>query len=129
YRQLHRQALAAAAGLRAAGIGTGDVVAMQLPNSLPFVVTLLAAGLLGATVQMLHMPYRRAELGTLLRHGGGRAFVGLDRFKDETPVATVAQLGGPAVLVAVPGAPGGDARRPPNDTVSDTVSSTIGGII
>jgi acyl-CoA synthetase (AMP-forming)/AMP-acid ligase II len=106
YRELHELALTAAGGLRGAGISAGDVVAVQLPNTLPFVVTLLAAGLLGATVQMLHMPYRRAELAALLRHGRARAFVGLDRFKEEAPVATVAQLGGPAVLVQVPGASG-----------------------
>ena len=56
----------AAAGLHARGVRAGDVIAVQLPNSVPFVATLLAAGALGATVQMLHMPYRRAELSTLL---------------------------------------------------------------
>lgn len=99
YRALHQLASRAAAGLRANGIAAGDVIAVQLPNSLPFVVTLLAAGALGATVQMLHMPYRRAELSSLLRHGGASAYVGLARFKNESPLATVADLGLVRLLV------------------------------
>ena len=90
YGQLQRLATRAAGGLARDGIGAGAVIAVQLPNALPFVVVLLAAGALGASIQMLHMPYRRAELATLLRHGNARAFVGLSRFKDETPLATVA---------------------------------------
>lgn len=100
YRVLHRLAAAAAAGLRARGVAAGDVIAVQLPNSLPFVVTLLAAGALGATIQMLHMPYRRAELSALLRHGGASAYVGLARFKEESPLAVVASLGLVRLLVA-----------------------------
>ncbi|MBA3477562.1 MAG: acyl--CoA ligase [Lautropia sp.] len=92
YRELHQLAARAAAGLRARGVGAHDVVAIQLPNSLPFVVLLLAAGAVGATVQMLHMPYRRAELSALLRHGRASLFVGLPAFKDETPLATVSSL-------------------------------------
>ena len=99
YEALHRLVQQAAAGLHAKGVRAGDVVAVQLPNSLPFVVILLAAGTLGATVQMLHMPYRRAELAALLRHGGAMAYVGLARFKEETPVATVASLGLVRLLV------------------------------
>ena len=100
YRTLHRLASRAAAGLRAHGVAAGDVIAIQLPNSLPFVAMLLAAGALGATVQMLHMPYRRAELAALLRHGGAAAYVGLRRFKEESPLATVAALGLVRLLVA-----------------------------
>ncbi|MGE0799493.1 MAG: class I adenylate-forming enzyme family protein [Lautropia sp.] len=93
YRTLSLLADRTAALLRARGLGAGDVIALQLPNGRPFVAALLAAGAIGATVQMLHMPYRRAELATLLRHGRARAFVGLRRFKDETPCRTVAELG------------------------------------
>lgn len=100
YAQLQRLANRAASGLARQGVAAGDLVAVQLPNSLPFVVALLAAGALGAGVQMLHMPYRRAELATLLRHGGARVFVGLARFKDEAPLATVAALQPGMLLVA-----------------------------
>ena len=100
YTQLQRLVARAASGLARRGIAAGDLVAVQLPNSLPFVVVLLAAGALGAGIQMLHMPYRRAELATLLRHGGARAYVGLPRFKDESPLATVAALQPELLLVA-----------------------------
>lgn len=89
YADLHRTVLRVADALRTRGIGRDDVIALQLPNSLPFVVLLLAAGALGATVQMLHMPYRRAELASLLRHGGASVYVGLTHFKEESPLATV----------------------------------------
>ncbi len=92
YADLHRTVLRVADALRTRGIGRDDVIALQLPNSLPFVVLLLAAGALGAPVQMLHMPYRRAELASLLRHGGASVYVGLTHFKDESPVATVQAL-------------------------------------
>ena len=101
YAALHRLAMQAAAGLHARGVRAGDVIAVQLPNSMPFVVTLLAAGALGATVQMLHMPYRRAELSTLLVHGGASAYVGLCRFKDTAPLATVDALGTARLLIGV----------------------------
>ncbi|HZH07336.1 MAG TPA: class I adenylate-forming enzyme family protein, partial [Lautropia sp.] len=107
YRQLHQMAIAAACGLRARGVAAGDVVALQLPNSLPFVVLLLAAGFLGATIQMIHMPYRRSELAKLLRHGRPSVYIGLPAFKDEAPLSTVAGLGNVSLLVS-----GGDALHP-----------------
>ncbi len=66
-----------------------------------FVVTLLAAGALGASVQMLHMPYRRAELAALIGHGRPKAFVGLSAFKEETPVATVEAFGMVDIVLAI----------------------------
>jgi acyl-CoA synthetase (AMP-forming)/AMP-acid ligase II len=92
YGQLHAGARALAGGLAAQGVGRGDVVAVQLPNGLPFVLTLLAAQAVGAAVQTVHMPYRRAELAALLGHSGARAFVGLSAFRDAAPAATVVAL-------------------------------------
>ena len=100
YAQLQRLAARAASAFARKGIGAGDLIAVQLPNSLTFVVALLAAGAVGAGIQMLHMPYRRAELATLLRHGRARAFVGLPRFKEESPLATVASLQPDLLLVS-----------------------------
>lgn len=131
YAELHRHASLAAAGLRAHGLRAGDVVAVQLPNTAAFAVTVLAAGMLGASVQMLHMPYRRAELSSLLRHGKAAAFVGLSRFKEESPLATVAALGLVRLLVQAPAiaftgalaeapveAPAGDPGGDPGGAVS-----------
>lgn len=81
-----------AAGLAAQGLKRGDTIAVQLPNSPEFVVTLLAANALGVVVQTVHTTYRRAELGPLLAHGRACAFVGLSRVRDAEPVATVLSL-------------------------------------
>jgi cyclohexanecarboxylate-CoA ligase len=125
YADLHRLAGRAASGLRAQGIRAGDVIAAQLPNTLPFVVVLLAAGALGASVQMLHMPYRRAELATLLRHGGARCFVGLPRFKEESPLATVAGLDlGQRLVAAEALAPAGDTSPDGSELPDGAISWT-----
>lgn len=101
YGELNQQASQIASGLRQRGVRAGDTIAVQLPNTPEFVLTLLAAGWLGATVQMVHMPYRRAELEFLLRHGGASVFVGLRDFKNETPIKTVQALGLTRVNIAV----------------------------
>src|SRR5690242_11994655 len=48
WEALERKALATAAGLRARGIGRGDVVALQLPNTPEFVLAYVAIARLGA---------------------------------------------------------------------------------
>ena len=79
------RALRLARGLRDLGVGRGDVVAAQLPNVPEYLLTYAATCARGATLQPVHMPYRRAELATLLRHSGAKVFVCLSRFKDEVP--------------------------------------------
>jgi cyclohexanecarboxylate-CoA ligase/acyl-CoA synthetase len=82
YSDLHRRALGLAAQFRALGIGRGDVVAIQLPNGAEFILTYLATGYAGAILQTLHMPYRGAEIETLLAHSGAKAIVCLSQGKD-----------------------------------------------
>jgi len=96
YAALERRARSVAAGLAARGVGRGDVVAVQLPNTAAFVELLLGATALGAVVQTVHMTYRRAELVALLGHSRARVFVGLDRVRDDAPAATVLALRGRA---------------------------------
>jgi acyl-CoA synthetase (AMP-forming)/AMP-acid ligase II len=80
WAQLQDRVLRAAAGLRRRGVERGDVVAVQLPNSPEFVVAYLALCRLGAVMCPLHMPYREAEIETLIGHGGARfAICLLDR--------------------------------------------------
>lgn len=55
-----------AGGLRALGVGHGDVVALQLPNWMEFVVTALACARLGAVVNPLMPIFREHELGFML---------------------------------------------------------------
>jgi cyclohexanecarboxylate-CoA ligase len=84
-REFQLGALGLARGLAGLGIGRGDVVAVQLPNIPAYLLSYAAICALGATLQPVHMPYRRAELATLLRHSGAKLFICLSRFKDETP--------------------------------------------
>src|SRR3954470_24276558 len=56
--EVQRRRLFAAQGLKNKGVGAGDVVAMQLPNTLEFLLVHLAAARLGAVLCPLHVPYR-----------------------------------------------------------------------
>ncbi len=81
-----------AAGLRAAGVSAGDVVAVQLPNIPEFVVAYLAVCRLGAVMSTIHMPYRGSEFETLLRHSRARAIVCLSQAKDWSPAEAALEL-------------------------------------
>ena len=96
-RAFRDEALRVARGLRELGVGRGDVVAVQLPNIPEYLLSYAAICALGATLQPVHLPYRRAELTTLLGHSGAKAFVCLSRLKDERPpgLKNVVSLGEP----------------------------------
>jgi len=82
FAELDQRAKAFAGLLQRLGLRHGDVIAAQLPNSVEFIVTYLAAGYLGAILQTVHMPYRAAEIEPLLAHSGARAIVCLAAVKD-----------------------------------------------
>ena len=82
WRDLEQSVLATAAGLRARGVGRGDVVALQLPNTPEFVLSYLALARLGAVTCTLHMPYRGAEVQVLMRHSGARLAICLPQSKE-----------------------------------------------
>jgi len=81
-----------AGGLRNIGIAKGDVVAVQLPNTIEFVTSYLALCSLGAVMQTIHMPYRRSELASLLAHGRAKAFICLGETGDYSPATTAQAL-------------------------------------
>jgi len=123
-----------AAGLDAIGLGHGDVICVQLPNVPEFVVAYLAIARLGAVMATAHMPYRAAELSTLLAHSRARALVCLAATKEYSPAAAalamrsglpalehVIALGDP-VEGAIPYARlAGIEGAPPDDLVSAPV--------
>src|SRR5882724_2135637 len=74
WRALHDRVLRVAEGLRRRGIATGDVVALQLPNTPEFVILHLAIARLGAVMCTVHMPYRGAEIEAILAHSGAKLF-------------------------------------------------------
>lgn len=92
YSELRDNVERLASGLYHLGIRAGDVVTIQLPNIPEFVIAYLAISRLGAVMSTAHMPYRGAELRTLLSHGRARAFIGLGRGKDVSPTGIVSEL-------------------------------------
>jgi acyl-CoA synthetase (AMP-forming)/AMP-acid ligase II len=96
-REFRDRALSLARGLSGLGVSRGDVVAVQLPNIPEYLLSYAAICALGATLQPVHMPYRRAELSALLAHSEAKAFICLSRLKDERPpgLKNVISLGEP----------------------------------
>ena len=64
-------------------------MAAQLPNSVEFITCYLATGYIGATLQTIHMPYRGAEVETLLAHSRAAAAVCLAQGKDVSPAEII----------------------------------------
>ena len=94
YRELAGRVAALAGGLKGLGLGSGDVVAVQLPNRVEYLVSYLAICAIGGVMTTLYVPYRAAEMETLLTHSRARAFIGLDAMGDFRPTRTVLDLRG-----------------------------------
>jgi acyl-CoA synthetase (AMP-forming)/AMP-acid ligase II len=75
WRELGERVMRLAAGLERKGIGAGDVVAIQLPNTPEFLIAHLAINRLGAVLCTVHMPYRGAEIEAILAHSGAKLFL------------------------------------------------------
>ncbi len=92
YAELEKQVATVAAGLRGLGIGSGDVVAVQLPNTADCLVAYLAIAAAGAVMTTIYMPYRTDEIRPLLAHSGARAFVCPPQLDDFSPPQAVLSL-------------------------------------
>ena len=75
YAELGDKVARAAGALRRLGVGPGDVIAVQLPNWLEFVVVALAGGRLGAVVNPLMPIFRERELGYMLGFAEAKVLV------------------------------------------------------
>ncbi len=104
-REFRKKALCVARGLSDLGVKRGDVVAVQLPNVPEYLLSFAAICALGATLQPVHMPYRRAELATLLGHSEAKVFICLSQFKEERPASEALALKGLEQVVALGDAP------------------------
>ncbi|MBT4939857.1 MAG: long-chain fatty acid--CoA ligase, partial [Rhodospirillaceae bacterium] len=82
YQELKSQVDHLTNGLMSLGLMKGDVVAVQLPNTLDFVVSYLAITAFGGVMQTIHMPYRDADIEFFLDHAQARAVICLPAFKD-----------------------------------------------
>ncbi|HUQ76483.1 MAG TPA: AMP-binding protein [Burkholderiales bacterium] len=92
YKDLRERAEGFAAGLHALGLGRGDVVSVQLPNVEEFLIAYLAIARIGAVMSPVHMPYRAAELKTLLAHARSHALICLSHGKEFAPAAAALAL-------------------------------------
>ena len=92
YGELAARVAALAGGLKALGLGPGDVVAVQLPNRAEYLVSYLAICTIGGVMTTLYLPYRAAEMESLLGHSGARAFIGLAQTGDFSPARTALGL-------------------------------------
>lgn len=80
FREVERVARRLAGGLRARGVGPGDVIAFQLPNWMEAAAVFWASAFLGAAVVPIVHIYGRKELGYILKAIEPRVFVTAERF-------------------------------------------------
>ncbi len=109
YAELIEASRRLASGLARAGIGHGDRVVMQLPNTLDFVRTYLALNWIGAVPVMALRAHRHSEVRHFIRASGAVAYIVPDVVGgfDFRALATQMQAEFAALrLVAVAGEPG-----------------------
>ena len=92
YGDMAERVAALAGGLKTLGLDAGDVVAVQLPNRAEYLVSYLAICAIGGVMTTLYVPYRAAEMESLLGHSGARAFIGLDEMGGFSPARTALDL-------------------------------------
>jgi hypothetical protein len=79
FAQADRAIAALAAHFVEAGLPANSVIAVQLPNTVEFVLTVLAAHRAGLVVALLPQLWRQAELTVALNRTGARAIVTMSR--------------------------------------------------
>jgi len=75
YAQADKAISALAAHFAAAGLPANSVIALQLPNTIEFPLTILAAHRAGLVVALLPQLWRQADITTALNRTGARAIV------------------------------------------------------
>ena len=73
--EVYEESLRVAGGLRALGLGSGDVVAFQLPNWVDAAITFYACAMLGVTLVPIVHFYGPKEVGFILRQSGAKALI------------------------------------------------------
>jgi cyclohexanecarboxylate-CoA ligase len=86
YAALLDRAERLAAALAALGFNRGDVITVQLPSTLEFIIIYYAVAWLGGVLSTLHVPYGPVEAEPILRHARARAvFCGAAGDKSDPP--------------------------------------------
>src|SRR5215470_680369 len=92
FGDVERVARRLASGLRARGIGPGDVVAFQLPNWMEAAATFWGCALVGAAVAPIVHFYGPKEVGFILRQSKARFLVTAAAFGHLDYLATLESL-------------------------------------
>jgi cyclohexanecarboxylate-CoA ligase len=75
YREFKQRVAKIAAGLHRIGVRPGDVVAVQLPNTIEYIESFLAISFLGAVMTTLYLSFRDVELAAQLVHSRAKAMI------------------------------------------------------
>ena len=126
YRELDQESGQFAAGLVAAGLGPGDVVAIQLPNVPQFLTVYFGALKAGMTVLPMNPLLKAPEIEHQLSDSGAAIMVGLAGLHAEAAKACEL-VGLPLYLVGEPRA--GEGTRPATELMSTAPLSEPGGEI
>jgi acyl-CoA synthetase (AMP-forming)/AMP-acid ligase II len=114
--ELDDEVTALAAHFDDLGLRRGDVLGMQLPNSIELVEVYLAAWLLGIVVSPMPMQYREHEVMSIARRAEFVAFIGTASFGSRSSLTDVAanaeHLPGLRHVIAVDTAAGRQALAP-----------------
>ncbi|MEO6996980.1 MAG: class I adenylate-forming enzyme family protein [Terracoccus sp.] len=89
WSQLGDEVTHLAAQLLRLGLGRGDVLGVQLPNTVELVEVYLAAWTIGVVVSPLPMQYREHEIVTMGTQASFAAFITSPHFGERSPVAEV----------------------------------------
>jgi acyl-CoA synthetase (AMP-forming)/AMP-acid ligase II len=89
---VYQEALRVAGGLRALGLGPGDLVAFQLPNWVEAAVTFYACAMLGVTLVPIVHFYGPKEVGFILRQSRARVLVSVSRLGARDYLADLATI-------------------------------------
>jgi len=92
YGELKTRVDRVAAGFKALGIGSGDVVTIQLPNWAEFAYVFVALERLGAVANQIGPDFRSREVDYILRFSESRAFVCPASFKNFDYVKMIGEL-------------------------------------
>ena len=75
------------------GIGKGDRIVTILPNGIDYVLTLVAAGKVGAITVPLDVKFKVADLERFLSHADPALLVAVPKAQDHNIVASLGELG------------------------------------
>jgi acyl-CoA synthetase len=92
--EVYEESLRVAGGLRALGLGPGDMVAFQLPNWVEAAITFYACSMLGVTLVPIVHFYGPKELGFILRQSGAKALLIVSRIGQRDYLADLATVRG-----------------------------------